>query len=563
MKGCIKNTVGLTVVILYVTTFVIAYLSPMQSDDFSFYFMGTSISTHWHFYMTWSGRVVADYISTLILAINHPVIIAVISSAALPLLIYNIATAPYYQEKFKPKKQLVYTLIILWFGYWLANPALGQTTFWVVGAANYLWPLVFVSFLFKYLLSCFAEEKISKITVFILMLLSLLSGCSNEATGSLVLYCLVLLYAWAWFNKLANRSIILLCFASAFMGLLVLLLAPGNMIRAANPAYAVWRSMAFDERLYNHFYEVMPSVLKGYGVIYLLLIWAFAQSYRLLQKKDYQLLIIWLSSTVVFSIILIASPHAVVARTHITGLFFLLMALSFLLEKALQQKVSKMGIVLFIALSITFISSYILVFLAYQSINKQSNIRTGIIEGAKARGEQAVVIPNYYKGFVLRSGDFPELDYHSADMMGRYYGVKAINLVFADFDYASLLNKPCETPYNRVDDHIQCIYTQTFLGSDTLRFVVKFDPKITMLEKEHRQFRLRVKNTFKPTDPNYYELTMPLRIIKVGDYYFASADMLLSLLGVKQDPALIVSVYNYDEQQPSADTMPSISIQVK
>lgn len=553
----------MTVVIIYVATFVIAYLNPMQSDDFSFYFMGNSVSVHWNFYMTWSGRVIADYISTLMLAINHPVIITIILSAALPLLIYNVATTPYYQAKTKPKKQLVFTLIILWFSYWLANPALGQTTFWVVGAANYLWPLVFVSFLFKYLLRCLAEQKISKITVCFLILLSILSGCSNEATGGLVLYCLVLLYAWAWFNKLTNRSIVLLCFIIALMGFLVLLLAPGNMVRAANPEYAAWRSMAFDERLSNHFYDVMPSILKRYGVIYLLLIWAFAQSYRLLRKRDYQLLIIWLSATVVFSIILIASPHATVARTQLTGLFFLLMTLSFLLDKALQQKISKLGIVLFIALFITFLSSYILVFLAYQSINKQSNIRTGIIEEAKARGEQAVVIPNYYKGFVLRSGDFPELDYHSADMMGRYYGVKAINLVFADFDYATLLNKPCETPYNRVDDHIQCIYTQTFLGSDTLRFVVKFDPKITMLEKEHRQFRLKVKNTFKPTDPNYYELIMPLRIIKVGDYYFASADMLLSLLGVKKNPALIVSVYNYDEQQPSVDTMPSISIQVK
>ncbi len=563
MKGCIKNRGCLTIVILYIATFIIAYLNPMQSDDFSFYFMGTSINTHWHFYMTWSGRVIVDYISTIILAINHPVIIALISSTALPLLIYNIATMPYYQEKIKPNKQLVYTLIILWFGYWLANPALGQTTFWVVGAANYLWPLVFVSFLFKYLLRSLAEEKISKITVFILIVLSILSGCSNEATGALVLYCLVLLYAWAWFNKLANRSVILLCFASALMGFLVLLLAPGNMVRAANPAYTVWCSMAFDERIYGHFYGVMPSILKGYGVIYLLLIWAFAQGYRLFRKTDYQLLFIWFSATIVFSIVLIASPHAIVARTHLTGLFFLLIALSFLLKKALQQKVSKMGIVLFIALCITFLSSYLLVLLAYQSINKQSQVRIGIIEEAKARGEQVVVIPNYYKGFVLRSGDLPELDYHSPDMMGRYYGVKAVNLVFADFDYESLLNKPCEIPYNDVNERVQCIYTQTFLGTDTLRFVVKFEPKIAMLEKNQQQFKLKVKNTLKLTDPDYYEITMPLRIIQVGDDYFASADMLLSLLGVKQNPTLVISVYSQDEVQLKTDKIPSISIQVK
>lgn len=245
-----RYKVGFVLVVIYLLTFIITYLNPMQSDDFAFYFKGLSIQEHMSFYMTWSGRVVVDYLATLILAINNHFIIALICSLALPLLIYNIATIPYYKEQqtTNNKSLLVLTILILWICYWLGNPALGQTTFWVVGEANYLWPLVFVSALIKYLLRFLNKELIPKKQYLLLIVLSILAGCSNEATGALVLYFLVLLYGWARINKLNNHKAILICFGIAFASFLVLLLAPGNMERAAYPAFAHWRTISLNDR---------------------------------------------------------------------------------------------------------------------------------------------------------------------------------------------------------------------------------------------------------------------------------------------------------------------------
>lgn len=543
-----RYKVGFVLVVIYLLTFIITYFNPMQSDDFAFYFKGLSIQEHMSFYMTWSGRVVVDYLATLILAINNHFIIALICSLALPLLIYNITTIPYYKEQqtTNNKSLLILAILILWICYWLGNPALGQTTFWVVGEANYLWPLVFVSALIKYLLRFLNKELIPKKQYLLLIVLSILAGCSNEATGALVLYFLVLLYGWARINKLNNHKAILICFGIAFASFLVLLLAPGNMERAAYPEFAHWRTISLNDRITNHFINIIPTILKGYGIIYLVLFWTFVQAYQYIKKTDWQLITIFFSATFVFCVVLIASPHAGIPRTHLTGLFFLLVTVSFLLKEAFNQGVSKLGKMLFIVFFGVFIFSYSCIFLAYQSFYKQSNIRIAIIDKEKQRSQQQVTIPNYYKPFVMRRGDYPELDYHSPFMMGKYYGVKEVNLVFVDFNYEQLLNSSCDINYKdfaKSESVVDCIYIQKYLLAGITRFVIKFNPNIANIENYKSRFKLRVANTFDPSDEYYYEITLPLRIIKIDGNYFASIDTVTNLLALNIDPKLIVKLY--------------------
>lgn len=537
----------------------------MQSDDFTFYLKGLALQEHIDFYMTWSGRFIADYISTSILSLNNHLLITLLSALALPLLIYNLATIPCYRESKIANKPLIITIIILWFSYWLCNPALGQTTFWVVGEANYLWPLVFVAFFIKIILKITSQSVISRRQCFLLWVLAFFAGCSNEATGALVLYCLLLIYGWAWLNRLANKKYILISFMIALIGFLILLLAPGNMERAAVAEFANWRAMPLDERISNHLSNVIPSILKGYTIIYLVVAWAFFQARKSIDRLDWQLIVIFSSAVLIFCVILIASPHAQVPRTHITGLFFILITLSIFLKEAFHHGVSRLGKSLFVLLSITFACSYIFILSAYHSFSEQSDFRVKIINHEKSLGKQEVTIPNYYKPFVLRAGDYPELDHHNPYAMGKYYGVEKIGLVFVDFDYVKLRNSPCYINYKElteVANVVDCIYVQKQKLAGATKFIIKFDSEIAHIENYSTRYKLKVANTFPKTSEYYYEITLPLRIIKIAGDYYASIDTVNNLLALDINSNLIVKIYGPVNTLDGSDSI-EIPLQVE
>lgn len=531
--------------IIYLFTFVVGYLNPMQSDDFSFYLRGLSFSQHWDFYMTWSGRFIVDYLSTLLLAINNHLIITLINSLAVPLLIYHLAAIAFYKNPhYRHDRGFIMAVIILWWGYWLTNPALGQTTFWVVGSANYLWPLVFLAVFFRYLLAISYQSSssaLSKKQCLFICVFAVLVGCSNEATGALAFCCLVLLYGWAHINRL-NKRIILYGFIFVLASYLFLLLAPGNMVRAASGEYAHWRAMGLNERIVSHVTVTIPQLLKNYGVIYLLLIWALVRGYKPLTKVDRQLLFIFLIGFCVFCFILIASPHASIARTQLTGLFFLLLILSFLLKNIFyDQRERLFNNILFYMLAITFIFSYGCVVNAYYSFYQQSKFRIDTINQDKAKALHETLVPNYYRPYVLREGDYPELSYHDPYSMGSYYGIKKVNLVFVEFDYLAVLSRPCtvgaEVMASKGIPLVKCIDIQKLPFEDVVRVVVEFSPQIASASYPHH-FAVKLSNLFDRSDERYYEVTLPLRIVKIGAHYFASVDVVASLLAVDKEAAL-------------------------
>ncbi len=149
-----NKNVKLTYLIIYALVLIIELCTPMHSDDFYFYSLGLSLTNHLDQYRFFCGRFFIDYFSSLLLLINNHLLISMINSLALPLLLYNITTIPYYQDNKKNPKLWIISFFLLAV-YWLGNSALGQTTFWLVSACNYLWPLVILSFFLKFLLRTF------------------------------------------------------------------------------------------------------------------------------------------------------------------------------------------------------------------------------------------------------------------------------------------------------------------------------------------------------------------------------------------------------------------------
>ena len=61
----------LAVLAVFCAFYVIEYLTPFHSDDFSYGQMGLGFARHWSHYMGWSGRLVADYSSSFLLMIRR------------------------------------------------------------------------------------------------------------------------------------------------------------------------------------------------------------------------------------------------------------------------------------------------------------------------------------------------------------------------------------------------------------------------------------------------------------------------------------------------------------
>lgn len=125
----------LAVFAVFCAFYVIEYLTPFHSDDFSYAQMGLSFAKHWSHYMGWSGRLVADYSSSFLLMISsHAVISAFVAFfATATCVLVTAIPSKLIKTRFTASK-----FLIIAFLFWTSNPDIGQTVFWVVGACNYL-----------------------------------------------------------------------------------------------------------------------------------------------------------------------------------------------------------------------------------------------------------------------------------------------------------------------------------------------------------------------------------------------------------------------------------------
>ncbi|SUH18473.1 membrane protein [Salmonella enterica subsp. enterica] len=125
--------------------------------------------------MTWSGRIIADYTSALILYTRSQLVYSISAAVSTLVFCYFIVKTPSGTLRWNKSDYLLFPLIF--FTYWISNPNLGQTTFWIVGAANYLWTNLFVVvwLFFFYTITIKNSKAISPWVA----LLSFMAGCSN------------------------------------------------------------------------------------------------------------------------------------------------------------------------------------------------------------------------------------------------------------------------------------------------------------------------------------------------------------------------------------------------
>ncbi|MEQ4681136.1 DUF6056 family protein [Providencia rettgeri] len=215
----------ISVLIVFSLIFLVEYYTPMHSDDYVYYIKGNSLSAHVSHYLSWSGRFVSDYFSTLVLTSDSNILKNSMIAFVLTMMIFLITKISSNSDT--SKKTFFLQFIVLFSIYWVTNPALGQIVFWVVGAANYLvtnlFIVIYLYFLFRYL-----DDKKCLIP---LIISSFFAGCSNENTSWIIVAISVITSCYVFF-KHKNRLII---FSSVLviLGFVTLISSPGNFHRAA------------------------------------------------------------------------------------------------------------------------------------------------------------------------------------------------------------------------------------------------------------------------------------------------------------------------------------------
>lgn len=249
-EGRRKAVFVITVIISFAAILVFNILTPHMSDDYSY---GAEVNAagsiaelfvqEYHQYMNWTGRSVVHMILRLFL-MQPTIVFKVMNSIVfvlLTLLIYlNVRTEE--DHRYNSMRFLLISLLL-----WLTGASFPQTVLWEVGACNYLWGttiiLAFVT-LFRFGFRRYdSGVQTGTVGSILLAAAALIGGilagwCNENTSGGGILITLSFLIFWIHDNKgepvrIFLRPWMITGIAGQFLGFGMMVLAPGNSVRAA------------------------------------------------------------------------------------------------------------------------------------------------------------------------------------------------------------------------------------------------------------------------------------------------------------------------------------------
>jgi hypothetical protein len=230
--------------LIIISVFVIMYILNSKTilffDDFSHrqfidnshgFFSNISylLNSVYNFYFDWSGRIVSTLCLRFFLLLDKQIfnIINSLFYVNLGIIIYHLAT----NDK-KPKPCL---LLVIYFLMWFCLPAYRETALWLTGSVTYMWMTVIILAFFLPFKALYYGKNIfkSKIFGFVIMFVTgMLAGCAFENGSVTLLAGLAYMGLFMLRNKLKIPIWCYSGFAGSLIGSAILILSPGNFIRA-------------------------------------------------------------------------------------------------------------------------------------------------------------------------------------------------------------------------------------------------------------------------------------------------------------------------------------------
>jgi hypothetical protein len=229
-------------------------------------------SQHIH-YMHHGGRSVVHTFLQLGLLLPVPLLRILISMlfVLFVYLLYRFAAG-------KPRSSSPGLYLMVFLLLWYLQPAFGQCVLWITGAANYLFGTLLVAlFLLVYRYSGTADNHTRfrrYVLPCLMFVFGVITGWTNENTvaGMLTALLFYLLWQYRQGKKIPLWQITGL--AGAICGFALMLLAPGNFVRAeqdGSPPFSVhllWLRMATFTDLLFHFLGMLMALLAIFLFIY-------------------------------------------------------------------------------------------------------------------------------------------------------------------------------------------------------------------------------------------------------------------------------------------------------
>ncbi|HDW1093032.1 DUF6056 family protein [Enterobacter kobei] len=426
----------------YLLILAIALLTPLHSDDFGTRIGGfPNFLGHYHRYLTWSGRLTADYIASYILWMDSHFMRSAFNAIGTYGLIIALAKLPFSLKSKKINLSYVVIFYVIMSIAWTCSPNLGQTSFWIVGSTNYVWTNLFIIILINILLGNLISTNKHSISFYItVFLLSVVAGCSNE-NMSLVIFgvCSLYLLFVLFFNK-PQIKLGAISLIGAFIGAAVLLLAPGNFRRMSMEG-EWWQNATWGYKLWLWAFKKMPFVLQVDWpvVMFIAILLSIAFSTRKARDEFYNnrhmyfAIPFFIFLAFIANLIMIGSP-AYPARATNGQFIMLLGGLSFATFIALENSNKKLLIPILSILFLTSTYAYSLMARSYYFVAKQEVIRQYIMNKERSSFKTSATIPEYKFRHLFNEGD--KFDMFKPKQLPYFFGLKDVSYINPNFDYS-------------------------------------------------------------------------------------------------------------------------------
>ena len=427
----IKRKIGLFYIFVFYVIFIMTLNYPNHPDEYMYsYIFGTDIRISYpiqlfislkKMYFEWSGRVISNFLQQFFIFIGKDSFVILNSFVFILILFFSsklILKILKIDNKFT-EFNVLKTHVLVLFGIWFYIPAFSQDFIWMVGSANYAWPLLLSILLLYYFIENTNEKKLNWKYILLLLVVAISNESSVVFTGIFMFLEIVL--EKLKYNKCSQYKIKSIVYFFIFS--LIQILAPGNMSRIKNESVEFFPKNTIFEKFFYIVNLNEIRILMILIVLLILLIFAF----RLKKIKiPISLLITSILNLIVFIFILPRNEN----RALLYPIFGLILFLTILMYQILNEIRYKYQLIIILIIS-SFLLISVIKILNYYSVEIKylESIRKTQLDYYKSKEEKEIVLEKYSSkinniSYRYQAFDFLETSPESfANLkIGKYFG---------------------------------------------------------------------------------------------------------------------------------------------